>query len=95
LTNWISFAILKTENENSSTKTKIQNKNMKKAVETLSNNVDFDKIGWKSYNLIRRKTTEAEFSWSGLIISLLVAFFIVFVSAQLLNLFYYSFEIIK
>lgn len=68
---------------------------MKKAVATLPTNLDFDKIGWKSYNLIKRKTTEAEFSWSGLIISLAVAFFIVFVSAQLLNLFYYSFKIIK
>lgn len=68
---------------------------MGKVAGVLSNNIDFDKIGWKSYNLIKKKTTEAEFSWSGLVVSLLVAFFIVFVSAQLLNLFHYSFEIIK
>jgi uncharacterized protein HemY len=68
---------------------------MKKVAATLPENMDFDRIGWKSYNLIKKKTTESEFSWSGLVISLIVAFAVVFVAALLLNLLYYSFEIIK
>ena len=54
--------------------------------------LDFDlgNLGWKYYNSIRKKATEQEFSWSGLIISLSVAFFIVVGSAQILSLAYYS-----
>ncbi len=34
-------------------------------------------FGWKSYRLIRKKAMEQELSWSGLIVSLSIAFFIV------------------
>lgn len=40
---------------------------------------------WKSYNQIRKKAMEKEFSWSGLIISFSVAFFIVIGTAFLLR----------
>jgi hypothetical protein len=49
-------------------------------------------IGWKSYNQIKKKAMEQEFSWSGLIISLSIAFFIVLISAQGLNVAYRSME---
>lgn len=42
-------------------------------------------VGWKYYNTITKKAMEKEFSWSGLIISLSIAFFIVLISAQILN----------
>jgi len=44
----------------------------------------FRQIGWKSYNHIRKKAMEQEFSWSGLIISVSIAFFIVCALAQVL-----------
>lgn len=34
-------------------------------------------LGWKSYQLIRKKAMEQELSWSGLVISLSIAFFLV------------------
>ncbi|MFA4941504.1 MAG: hypothetical protein WC582_02815 [Patescibacteria group bacterium] len=49
-------------------------------------------IGWKSYNQIKKKAMEQEFSWSGLVISLSIAFFIVLISAQGLNIAYKSLE---
>ena len=49
-------------------------------------------IGLKYYNSITKKAMEQEFSWSGLIISLFIAFFIVMVSAFALNLIYQSIE---
>jgi hypothetical protein len=42
-------------------------------------------IGWKYYNTIRKKAVEQEFSWSGLIISLSIAFFVVTISASALS----------
>jgi len=42
-------------------------------------------IGWKYYNTIKKKAVEQEFSWSGLFISLSIAFFIVAVSAFMLK----------
>ncbi len=42
-------------------------------------------IGWKYYNTIKKKAVEQEFSWSGLFISLSIAFFIIMVSAMMLN----------
>lgn len=47
-------------------------------------------VGWKYYNTITKKAMEKEFSWSGLIISLSIAFFIVLISAQILNVIYRS-----
>ncbi len=49
-------------------------------------------VGWKYYNQIKKKAMEQEFSWSGLFLSLSIAFFIVIVSALLLSLFYESFQ---
>ena len=48
--------------------------------------------GWKYYNSIKKKAMEQEFSWSGLFLSLSIAFFIVISSALLLSLFYASFQ---
>ena len=49
-------------------------------------------IGWKYYNTIKKKAVEQEFSWSGLLISLSIAFFIVIISALLLNFIFNSVE---
>lgn len=49
-------------------------------------------VGWKSYNTIIKKAMEQEFSWSGLALSLSIAFFIVFMAAVVLNLVNKSFE---
>lgn len=54
--------------------------------------LDLRHIGWKSYNLISKKAMEQEFSWTGLSISLFIAFFIVFASAQALSMIYFSRE---
>jgi peptidoglycan hydrolase-like amidase len=51
-----------------------------------------DMISWKSYKIIKKKATEKELSWSGLLISLSIAFFIVCLSAAILNLIYKSAE---
>ncbi len=45
-------------------------------------------FGWKYYNSIRRKAMEQEFSWSGLLISMSIAFFIILAASQALNLTY-------
>jgi len=49
-------------------------------------------IGWKSYNQIKKKAMEQEFSWVGLLVSLSIAFFVVLVTALLLRASYDSFE---
>jgi hypothetical protein len=54
------------------------------------NGSDFEQIGWKYYNTILKKAMEQEFSWSGLSISLSIAFFVVIASAQALSLTYQS-----
>ncbi len=48
-------------------------------------------VGWKYYNQIKKKAMEQEFSWSGLFLSLSIAFFIVISIALLLSLFHTSF----
>ena len=48
--------------------------------------------GWKYYNSIKKKAMEQEFSLSGLLLSLSIAFFIVIASALFLSLFYDSFQ---
>ena len=52
--------------------------------------LDFEHIGWKYYNQIKKKAMEQGFSWSGLFISLSIAFFIVITSAFLLNILHNS-----
>jgi len=57
---------------------------------TNTNSLNFGHLSWKSYNLIKKKAMEQEFSWSGLLISLSIAFFIVISCAQALNLIHQS-----
>ena len=57
-----------------------------------ANYFNLEHIGWKYYNTIRKKAMEQEFSWSGLLISLSIAFFIVVVSALLLSFIFNSIE---
>ncbi|MDD4271278.1 MAG: hypothetical protein PHF50_00550 [Patescibacteria group bacterium] len=49
-------------------------------------------IGWKYYNTIKKKAVEQEFSWSGLLVSLSIAFFIVITSALFLSFIFNSIE---
>ncbi len=49
-------------------------------------------INWKQYNLIKKKAMEQEFSFTGLILSLSIAFFIVIAAAYILSSFYTIFE---
>ncbi|MFA7302046.1 MAG: SpoIID/LytB domain-containing protein, partial [Candidatus Shapirobacteria bacterium] len=49
-------------------------------------------ISWKSYQLIKKKAMEQELSWSGLIVSLSIAFFIVLTCAGFLRIAYNSIE---
>ena len=55
-----------------------------------ANSFNFERLGWKSYNIIRKKAMEQKFSWSGLVISLSIAFFIVIACAHILNLIHQS-----
>ncbi len=50
----------------------------------------FKHMGWKYYNLTKKKAMEQEPSWSGLMVSLSIAFFVVFASANILNFTYQS-----
>lgn len=61
----------------------------------LAKSQGFSFIGWKSYNRIKKKAMEQEFSWSGLIISLSIAFFIVLLTAQILSMAFNSIEAAK
>jgi len=58
----------------------------------LANTSGLNFIGWKSYNRIKKKAMEQEFSWAGLILSLSIAFFVVLASAQILSITYQSIE---
>lgn len=49
-------------------------------------------FGWKSYRLLRKKAMEQELSWSGLIISISIAFFIVATCATALRVIVSSLE---
>lgn len=61
-------------------------------INTVSGTCDFNlyHTGWKYYNSIKKKAMEQEFSWSGLVLSLSIAFFIVISSAFILNSIYQS-----
>ena len=50
----------------------------------------FEHIGWKYYNNIKKKAMEQEFSFSGLLISLSIAFFIVIIMSSSLSFAYKS-----
>ncbi len=52
--------------------------------------IQFDPITWRSYQIVKKKAMEQELSWSGLAVSLSIAFFIVITCAGLLNLAYHS-----
>ena len=62
----------------------MQNRNL------TANSLNFEHIGWKTYNSVLKKAVEQEFSTSGLVISLSIAFFIVITSAYILNFVYSS-----
>ncbi|MEA3449442.1 MAG: hypothetical protein U9Q85_00450 [Patescibacteria group bacterium] len=49
-----------------------------------------EQIGWHYYRNIKKKAMEQEFSWSGLWLSLSIAFFIVIFSTLSLSLLYNS-----
>ena len=59
------------------------------------NKPNFGFIGWKSYNSIKKKAMEQKFSWSGLILSLSIAFFIIIFSSLLLNFLHNSLNTAK
>jgi hypothetical protein len=48
----------------------------------------FGHIGWRHYNYIRKKAMEQEFSYSGLLVNLSIAFFVVIGSALALSSIY-------
>ena len=54
------------------------------------NYFNWQKIGWRYFHSLKKKAVEQEFSWSGLALTLSIAFFIVIISAQSLNLIYQS-----
>jgi len=65
---------------------------MKTNTNLLARENDLNFIGWKSYKQIKKKAMEQEFSWSGLSLSLSIAFLVVITSAYILNFFYNSIE---
>ncbi len=63
-----------------------------KEKQTKADYFNWQKIGWRYFHSIKKKAVEKEFSWSGLALTLSIAFFIVIVSAEGLNLIYQSIE---
>ena len=61
-------------------------------LELKANSFGIGHIGWKYYNGIRKKAMEQEFSWSGFLISMSIAFFVVIIAASLLGGIYNSVE---
>ena len=59
-------------------------------IQVGANEFGFEHIGWRYYNKIRKKAMEQEFSWSGLLISMSIAFFVVIITAFSLNFLYNS-----
>jgi len=72
----------------------LKNKNQNKMsfTKNQANCFNLEQGGWKYYNsnYLRKKAVEQEFSWSGLFISLSIAFFIVIISASALSFINYS-----
>ena len=54
-------------------------------VDTVSQDLVFKYEGWKYYNQIKKKAMEQEFSWTGLVLSLSIAFFIVIFTSLMLS----------
>ena len=50
-----------------------------------ANILHFEHIGWKYYSKLKKKAVEQEFSPSGLVISLSIAFFVVVSTALILS----------
>jgi len=48
--------------------------------------LEFGQISWRYYNKIKKKAMEQEFSWSGFLVSMSIAFFIIVIAAFGLNL---------
>lgn len=71
---------------NQKIKSKNKNKNKMENINIYANDVNLHQVSWKYYNSIKKKAMEQEFSWAGLLVSLSIAFFIVAISAQALNL---------
>ncbi len=59
-------------------------------INIYANSANLPHVSWKYYNSIKKKAMEQEFSWSGLLVSLSIAFFVVVISAQILNFAYQS-----
>ncbi|MCK5415888.1 hypothetical protein KAI92_00505 [Candidatus Parcubacteria bacterium] len=78
--------------ENSKNHCKNKNKNQMEKIDTYykANTLHFEHIGWKYYSRLKKKAVEQEFSPSGLIISLSIAFFIVISTALVLSFVYNS-----
>ena len=66
--------------------------NTRTYIHANDDNFYFHRIGWKYYNHIKKKAMEQKFSWSGLLISLSIAFFIVIFSAFSLSFVYSTVE---
>lgn len=50
-----------------------------------ANGLEFGQISWRYYNKIKKKAMEQEFSWSGFLVSMSIAFFIIVIAAFGLN----------
>lgn len=57
-----------------------------------SNGLEFGQISWRYYHKIKKKAMEQEFSWSGFLVSMSIAFFIVVITAYSLTLLHTSFK---
>lgn len=55
-----------------------------------SNGLEFGQISWRYYHKIKKKAMEQEFSWSGFLVSMSIAFFIVVIASFGLNLMHQS-----
>lgn len=58
----------------------------------LSGSFRLETVSWKSYHNLKKKAMEQEFSWSGLVISLSIAFLIVAATSEGLRLVYDSIQ---
>jgi hypothetical protein len=65
---------------------------MSELILAAANGLDFRHIGWRYYNGIKKKAMEQEFSWSGLVLSLSIAFFIVIAASAILRFTYVSMD---
>ena len=62
------------------------------SLELKAKGFGIEPIGWRYYNRIKKKAMEQEFSWSGFLISMSIAFFVVIIVAGLLGGIYNSIE---